>query len=218
MTKFTIVCACNSRETLWNNLLASDMVGTCQCIIQHGYTNISRAYNNALRAADGDVVLFVHQDVYLPPEFESMLQASIQTLSHKPWGVLGPAGQCEDGIVGWVRDRRHSWGRDYGLPSPTNTLDELLLVMRRDDPFRFDEKMPNHHLIGTDLCMQAQVAGRTNYAVRAYCHHNSQTGSVLDPRFWDAADYVMKKWKKHLPIYSTVATLTGIGEPRVERK
>jgi len=203
--KLTIICACNDADSLRKNLLASPIIGRCQLIRQYGYTNVPKAYNYAMQSADGDVLVFVHQDVLLPERFETDLLAALSDHRIDNWGVLGVAGRGAGGIRGWVDDRGKVFGQEEGLPAEVQTLDELLLIVKRGT-FTFDENIPNHHLIGTDLCLQAIAAGKQNYAIRAFCHHNSKTVD-LDPAFWVSAEYIVKKWPQYKPISNTSVVL-----------
>jgi hypothetical protein len=208
---FTIICASNDPVSLRKNLLASEFVAKCQVIIQRNYTNVQKAYNRACNIADGDILIFVHQDVFLPITFEKSLLESLDLLSTTSWGVIGPAGQAWDGGKGKILDRGITWGQDLVLPTVVNTLDELMLIVRKDTFYHslyFDENIPNHHLIGADLCMQAISSGKRNFAINAYCAHRSKTRG-FDPAFLDAAEYIMNKWPHFLPIHSTVADLYG---------
>jgi hypothetical protein len=87
-----------------------------------------------------------------------------------------------------------------------DTLDELLLVTRRG-AYLFDEAIPSHHLFGADLCLQAARAGKKNYAIKAFCHHNSTQDFYLPQDFWASAEYIRNKWPNRLPIHTTCAVL-----------
>jgi hypothetical protein len=212
----SLICACNDEDVLRKNLMASSLAKKCEVIVERDYTNVPKAYNAGMQRASGDIWIFAHQDVFLPDTFEGELRTALFMLGREDWGVIGPAGQSASGGHGYVLDRGMAWGQHRKLPIEVDTLDELMLIVKRDTLFKFDEDMPNHHLIGTDLCMQARARNKVRYAIRAYCAHNSKTRGI-DPSFWDAADYVMRKWPQFLPIYATVADLRGLDAPRITR-
>jgi hypothetical protein len=155
-----------------------------------------------MKAANTDILCFVHQDVFLPPSFESDLEKSLESLQNVNWGVLGPAGRNEAGFFGHIVDRGMPWGSSVGLPTQVQTLDELMLIIRKDT-FQFDEKMPNYHLFGSDLCLQSSTSGKKNFAIDTLCYHNSNHGYVLPEEFHLGVSYLRKKWVNQLPIYST---------------
>ena len=59
--------------------------------------------------------------------------------------------------VGRVVDRDRLLLHGPDLPAPVVTLDELLLIIRRDSPLRFDADL-GFHLYGADLCLRAKSA------------------------------------------------------------
>jgi hypothetical protein len=97
------------------------------------------------------------------------------------------------------------WGSPDNLPSPVNTLDELLIIIKKNS-FIFDEKIPNHHLFTTDLCLQAEEQGKKNYAILAFCHHNSKTNE-LPENYEESKNYIRNKWQHKLPIYTTCSII-----------
>jgi Glycosyltransferase like family len=210
--KLSIICSANNETLLRDNLLRSPIVTRHELIVKQNYRNVAAAYNQAQRQAEGDYLIFVHQDVYLPESFEkdllttlTRLQAGYKYGIAVDWGVLGVAGKLGDRYLGHLLDRGNPWGSPQGLPAEVQTLDELLLILKRDT-FQFDEGLPNHHLFGADICMQAREAGKWVLAIDAYCEHNSTlrghpAGIEL------GMEYMRKKWQHRLPIHTTCVTI-----------
>lgn len=203
---FTLVCAANNEEVLSKNLLTSKIPIDWEVIIQRDCTNVCKAYNDAAKRAKGDILIFVHQDVFLPDNFEADLLWSLTALKGKDWGVLGVAGKKEDQYLGHILDRGSRWGTAEGLPAEVQTLDELLIIVRRNS-FQFDEAIPTHHLFGADICLQALDAGKSVWAIDAFCHHNSTQTLELPEEFQLSVDYVKKKWQHRLPIHTTCCSI-----------
>ena len=84
--------------------------------------------------------------------------------------------------VGWVVDRGRLLREGPELPARVATLDELLLVVPRDTPLRFDPAL-GFHLYGADLCLQAAERGLAVVALGALCHHNSRSIGLPDAVF-----------------------------------
>jgi hypothetical protein len=183
-------------------------------IIQRGYTNVAKAYNDARPRCKG-LVVYLHHDVFLPVNFEVELMRSVIVITRRDprWGVLGIAG-CNllpngtQTFHGWLSDRGVVWkGRRTVLPHKVETLDELLLITRGD--FVFDEQLPANHFYGADICMQAQAQGRACYAIRAFVTHNSGGHfGALPADFEIAKTYFAAKWRDRLPI-ATTCTIVG---------
>lgn len=206
--RFSIVCACNNTETLSNNLLRSPNIKEHDLHIVIGHTKPCVAYNEAVKKCSEDVIIFVHQDVYLPESFFGDLTIAIEKLGSTDWGVLGVAGRLGEIYSYNVLDRGKLLRSSDMKPAVVETLDELLLVMKRKtcEQITFDENIPNHHLFGTDICLQTSHHFMVNFVVDAYCEHNS-TLVTLPPDYSVAEEYIKKKWRFILPIHTTCSII-----------
>jgi hypothetical protein len=212
---WSLVVTVNSDEVLQRNLLrSSDIASAKEIIIQQNQMNASAAYNEALAKVTGDIVVFAHQDVYLPDGWLNQLSKSINQLklSDARWGVLGAYGitASEQG-AGYV----YSAGLKRFVGAPCNdairvtTLDELILIIRKSSGLQFDECMPGFHLYGTDICLEAEAKGMCNYAVPCFVFHNSCGINWLPMDFWRAYMYLRRKWKKRLPVVTPCTRITS---------
>lgn len=205
------ITASHNDDILDGNLLRSPIARHYSVAKMKGYTNISKAYNSAL--VSRSFLCYIHHDVFLPETFEKDIHRAIAKITDidKNWGVLGVAGvqllADKRHFHGYISDRGNEWGSRYNLPHEVDTLDELLLITRGD--FKFDETLDLDYY-GADICMQAKEQGRKNYAIDAYCEHNSSRpmGGRTES-FYRCQKYFKTKWAKFLP----VATTCGIVEP-----
>lgn len=213
--KFSIICCSHNEEILNNNLLRSANLDDHELLIYNDCSNVPRAYNEAHSDASSDFLMFVHHDVFLPEDFFIDLEKNIQLIQNENWGVLGPAGTTNrNKFAGKISDRGREWPghgqstwHSRNNPTEVQTLDELLLVKRNDD-FRFDEKIPSsHHLFGSDICLQYAKKSYKNYSLPAYCEHNSGLGKVVPNDWYTSADYIKTKWKDMLPIHATCGVI-----------
>jgi hypothetical protein len=173
-----------------------------------GHTRPCVAYNEAVKKCVEDIIIFVHQDVYLPWDFFPNLTVSIGKLCYADWGVLGVAGVLGAMYSYNVLDRGYLLLSNDIKPMFVETLDELLLVMKKStcEKITFDENIPNHHLFGADICLQTMQHMMRNYVVDAYCEHNSTLVS-LPPEYSIAEEYMRKKWRFLLPIHTTCSII-----------
>jgi hypothetical protein len=69
---------------------------------------------------------------------------------------VGPVADGPDGPaarrIGWVEHCGRVLREGPGLPAPAATLDESLLVVRKDMPLRLDPELGFRHY-GADLCL-----------------------------------------------------------------
>ena len=115
--------------------------------------------------------------------------------------------------IGWVTDRGRLLKDGPELPARIATLDELLLVVRRDTPLRFDPSLGNH-FYGVDLCLQARELGLATVALGALCHHNSRHLG-LGEGFHESAAVFARKWSHRLPVATPCVIIDQGGDVHI---
>ena len=95
------------------------------------------------------------------------------------------------------------------LPARVATLDELLLIVPRDTPLRFDPEL-GFHLYGADLCLQAAERGLAVVAIEAPCDHNSRSVG-LQEAFFRSAEVFARKWRHRLPVATPCVVIDETG-------
>jgi hypothetical protein len=203
--RIVFVTASHKPEVLEANLLKSGIFRRYPLIIQRGYTNVAKAYNEA--RARADVVVYLHHDVFLPDDFEANLLAAIADIETRDrnWGVLGVAGVVATptgkDLFAYLFDRGHILEGVGPLPNEVETLDELILITHGD--FTFDETLGNH-FYGADICLQARLQSRKSYAISAYLHHNcGRRFGEIPPGFDVSRELLRDKYRHLLPIATT---------------
>jgi hypothetical protein len=213
--RITFVVAVNDREIFENNFLASPSLRGAhdhEIVVQEQFVSAAKAYNDALGRSSNDLIIFCHQDVYLPKTWLSDLKQALNYLDvYDPnWGTLGCSGMTVH-----RRHWRYVYSSGLGLsgdplshPEPVQTLDEIVLIMRKSSGLRFDEHLPHFHLYGTDICLRAAQMGMKSYAISAFCIHNTQQNLILPPEFYDCCGHIKRVWKDCLPIQTTCVRIT----------
>ncbi len=232
----SFVVAINDYDETRHNLLASPVAqsrvhelylvenpGNCR------YTSISELYADALAHVKNDLVLFVHEDVYLPPGWEERFFGALVDLEERDpeWGVLGAVGVLPV-VRGERKQLRGHWCDPSGyhrmgpLPHEVESLDEQLLGVRRHTGVGFDPNLPGFHCYGIDLSLAARDAGRKTWAIDDFVWHKlmDRRGHLVERRersdkiarrwgedfmaeFRPSAEYVEKKWRHYLPFQTT---------------
>jgi hypothetical protein len=222
---FTVVVAVNDLKVLERNLLLSPGIKSdnMQLIIKRDCISASLAYNEAIEEADNEIIIFVHQDVYLPETWFAGFKKSLSYLEKEKisWGVLGCFGSRPGGAWGIGRVCTNGMGyhgNEIDRPEPVQTLDEIVLVIRKSSGLRFDPTLPHFHLYGTDICMSAKDMGLMSYAIPAFCVHNTNQLVNLPIEFYNCYRHVKIRWGKYLPIYTSCITISRFDrEVRVRR-
>jgi hypothetical protein len=122
-----------------------------------------------------DLVVIIHDDVRLPPGWQTAFETSLLALELEDpeWGVIGVAGwRSDDTATGHWSDphgyRDLLQGRSF---AEIARLDEQLLVLRKSSGLTPDPWLPSIHNIGRDLPLTARMQGRRSYVVDAPTIH-----------------------------------------------
>jgi hypothetical protein len=216
----TLVAAVNDDFVLTQNLLTSTLAfcDRTEVSLQRGFCSAGKAYNTALDQTTQEVVVFAHQDVYLPQRWLDQLHDAIGIVeSTDPnWAVIGVYGVTANGEhVGhcWSSGLNRILGESFAIPRRVCAIDELVIVLKRSSGLRFDEKLPGFHLYGTDIVQVALANGFSAYVIHAPVVHNSRPVRTLHGAYAEAYHYMRQKWRKQLPISTTVVPLTRTGYP-----
>jgi hypothetical protein len=223
--QITIVVATNDRDILERNLLASSCFRSAhghQILVQEGFSSAAEAYNDGLQRSTNELVVFVHQDVFLPEGWMCRLDRTLQQLekTDPAWGVLGCWGAKENGEY-----RGHVYSSGWGVlgegfesPEPVQTLDEIVLIVRKSAGLRFDQHLPHFHFYGTDICMRAAKMGMKSYAMSAFCIHNTSQILRLPKDFYRCYFHIRGVWKDDLPIQTTCIRISRSNAHLYRRK
>ncbi len=208
----TFVACVNDDAQLEANLQRSPCMGAGphELLVFRGCATAAEGLNAGIERARHELVVLVHQDVYLPSGWPARLASQWQ-LAERQGGVIGVGG------VFGVLDRRvpfdaigHVVHRDRllthrSLPADVDGLDELLMVVPRGTPLRVDAAL-GWHLYGTDLALQARARGLRAVVVDALCHHNSLTGRV-PWKYRESERVLARKWESALPIHTNLSSI-----------
>lgn len=214
--RWSLVVTANNDRVLRNTLLASPAITPeCQVIVERGFSCAGKAYNAGLDKALNDVVVFAHQDVYLPADWLTCLSTAIKQVEFADpnWGVLGPFGVTRSKPAE-LRGHCYSTGlkgilgASFTSPIAARSLDEFVLVVRRSSGLRFDEQLPGFHLYGTDICLLAESRQLGCYIIPAFCLHNANGVTHFPREFWRAWFYLRRKWWQYLPVTTCCTTIT----------
>jgi len=237
LPRLSIVVALNDRPEFERHVEASPLFtgGRHQWIVLDNTadrisTDICRIYAEGQAEAEGELIIFAHQDVFFPPGWEQDLAAALARLAEidPDWGVIGSVGVAADPACSGARRLVGHWCDPRGyqrlgpLPAAVQSLDELWLGIRRASGLRFDESLPGFHCYGMDLCLTAEARGLGCHAIDAFVWHKYRgpDGALLEhpaasPKITRrkgeafAAEvqpgyrYVGEKWRARIPFLST---------------
>src|SRR4051794_37329697 len=199
LMKWTVIAAVNNQEVLRSCLLSSPEISSAsEVILQTGFTSAAGAYNAGIEKAKTDLLVFVHQDVYLPEGWVASVEKALEVLSKKDpqWGVLGVWGVKRSGEgVGYLycAGLMRKLGQAFDDAPEVRSLDEVVLIIRKSSGLRFDESLPGFHMYGTDICLEAKRQGMKCHAISAFCVHNTNGYKMLPVQFWQSYFLMRRK-------------------------
>ena len=141
----TFVIAVNNDDIYRSNFLASPLFHADHChqiLPQRNFRSASQAYNAGMNQAQNDLIVFAHQDIFFPEGWIAELQHALKYLAIKDpsWGVLGSFGSKKNrpGGVGLVYTTGMGiHGNKIDSPEQVETLDEIVLVLRKSSGLQF---------------------------------------------------------------------------------
>ena len=209
-----IAAAVNDRAVLANCLERSpDIVsGAARLRTYEGYSTAGAAYERALAETSAPYLVLAHQDVYLPAGFAKRLveQMAQITQTDPDWAAAGVIGIDGTGAIQgqtWSSGLGKLVGVKIEAPVPIDTLDELLLVVRRNCGVHFDLNLPSFHLYAADFVQTAKMNGLKCYAADLPIVHHSRRVVELGGGYRKAYIYMQRKWRRHLPLPNLVCAI-----------
>ena len=181
----------------------------------------SGAYARVIETATADILIFTHCDVFFPDGWFERLKWEVRRLSclDRNWAIAGISSKTQSGeLVGRIFDTslepvfpRTSgvFGKVLEAPVPIVSADELTLVVRRKSGVSFDPMLPEFHLYGTDIILEAERRGMRSYGLDMPLIHNAKAQLRLGADYALAFRYMVRKWRDRLPVPTTCGPLTA---------
>lgn len=173
------------------------------------FTSAASALNYGAEKATGEVIVFMHQDVYLWDD--KILEKYYTILRDKPNSIMGVAGVAEKDHLRYYdfcesRDKVYRGRSSHGELMRAITLDECMFAMRKSlwQKLKFDEKTcDNWHFYGADICYNNLLNGGENLILSGDICHESK-GSAYNKPFRRSLKSMVKKYRKKLDRIETM--------------
>lgn len=213
-TPLLFVTCATDPVVLAQRLLASPCLqrGRHRLLVLFNARSAAEALDAALaQSPHGAWVVWVHQDVHLPADWDARFLASLSAAQRQDptlalAGVYGVAGVGTTARrAGRVLDRGQALHEKAALPCAVDSLDELLVAVRADAGLRFDPALA-FDFYGTDIVLQAHARGLGAAVVDAWCEHWSDTpragglSPALAARIVASGRVFEAKWGHRLPL------------------
>jgi hypothetical protein len=171
------------------------------------YQSAGAALNYGVSLAKNDVVVFVHQDVYL--HSLTALKDAAEQVCGGHFGVLGAIGVRADGLLlGRIRDRVLLAGAPVARPAEVDSVDEVLFMAPRVQLIREPlSESPDlaWHAYAVEYGLRIRREGFRTGVANIPITHNSL--SVNLARLDEAHQAVAKQYTDLLPLMTTCGTI-----------
>lgn len=178
-------------------------------------------YNLFLTRAAGDYLILCHQDILLLEDGRSALEARLAELDSldPAWALCGNAGGVVGGGLAVRITDPHGSDQAIGtFPARATALDENFIVARRDSNLALSHDLEGFHLYGADLCIVADLLGRTAYVIDFHLRHKSAGNT--DAGFYAARRAAIAKYRRAFGtrwVRTTCTTFSISGIPLLGR-
>lgn len=176
------------------------------------FKSLAEALNYGGKQANGEYIMFAHQDVELGSDL--WLENTEQILNSIPeLGIAGVAGMSEkkgnsiEKRRGYINDCGVVWGEPLQKPEEVQTLDECILIVPKPvfSKLKFDEKIfDGWHLYGVDYCLSVKQMGLKPCVIPAFIYHRSLRLNVVN-----LLRYQKRLYNKHKKNYKKIYTTCG---------
>ncbi len=180
--QFSICTIINDADEYEKMKLSFDEAGfTTGCeylLVNNIHSNEMDAYGSIgsfLQKAQGEFIIIVHQDVRCIDSKDDLVQTIAHLEENDPdWAVGGNAGcngyhNCFYHLVDAGIEKRTG-----GLPQKVTSLDENFLIVKASSRVKLSKNLKGFHLYGTDLCINADLAGFNSYVIPFLVSHLSR--------------------------------------------
>ncbi len=223
----TFIVAVNNPRQARDNLLASPIFRGArhEVVCVTGAQNAADALRSGLsRAAEiKDLIVLLHQDIYLPEGWDDKLIAGIEAAEQSlgPVGIAGVFGVIQASSntferAGKVVDRHTTLDTPHRLPTQAVSLDEIVLTFPvRNGAIAGLEPDLGFHMYGSEACLKIRDAGEIAVIVDAPCLHNSETGTTLGEDFVRSAQIFASRRQASFPYATTCVKFDSDGGAKI---
>ncbi|MFZ1814408.1 MAG: FkbM family methyltransferase [Rhizobiaceae bacterium] len=123
--------------------------------------------NHMIGLARGQYIILCHQDLFALDD-ESRLSGLLGELERTDpnWAVASNVGCRADGAFSGVfKDAMNRLHQFSSQAEPVNSVDEHFIVLKASAQIGFSRDLTGFHMYGTDIVLQAQLAGMSAYSI-----------------------------------------------------
>jgi hypothetical protein len=197
---FSIVTLVNNDDVYNNNVLKTSRFPNVE-LIKIETTHCCKGLNRGIELASSDIVICCHQDVAFPDNWVKQLEEQL-ALIKDDWGVIGAFGKDYDyrpvGNIYNPYPTKLEVQVDK-LPMSVLSIDELCLIINKNNSICFDNNWPWFHTYASDICLYSLKKGLKNYIINLQVNHLSPKGTI-NQAYFDSINFLLYKWHNISPV------------------
>lgn len=173
--------------------------------------------NAMLNEARGKYVILCHQDIRILTDTRHDLDMRLAELEERDpaWALAGNAGGVTAGRLAIRITDPHGANQRVGIfPERVMSLDESLIIVRKDARIGFSNDLSGFHFYGADICLNADIQGWNAYVIDFHVAHLS--AGKKDVLFEEMELAFRSKWARALAprwMQTTCSLLHLAGSP-----
>lgn len=201
----SLICASNNKDVLNKMLmdsLSKQVNAEYELIIidgkEHSFKSAAEALNYGSTLAKGDLLVFVHQDIVFKNEY--CLEKIIYLARNYKFGIAGIAGatgenEYEVSSSVTIGESCRQAGKRITDVIEAYSLDEVLLIVKKDDFVGFSDYGDTWHFYGVEYSIKQHNAGKKVLLFPIDVYHASDAKS-LNYSYFDTLLLYGKRNKK----------------------
>lgn len=210
----SIICASNNKEILNNMLIKSLKMQTFndyELIVidakEYNFKSASQTLNYGAIKAKGDILVFIHQDILFLNE--NCLEQIVKLSNSYEFGIAGVAGTTGknkfevSSSVTIGKNHRQAGKKNYSIIE-AYTLDECLLIIKKDKFLFFKDYGPTWHFYGVEYSNRSYYANEKVLIFPIEIYHISDAKS-LDYSYFNT----LKRYAKENKSIKIIRTCCG---------
>ena len=210
--KISVICVFNEKKLLEDFLLSSlkkQGYKNYELILVDslnlGFDRASDALNYGYQKSNGDILLFIHQDVELLEE--SILSSIAEYSSKNEFGVAGVAGivEKENQVYSSVLQgkEKKTAGNIISRSLDVDSIDECMFFVKRDSFKCFDDLGKTWHLYAVNYSIKCKLSNEKVVIVPLPIYHFSP-GWSLNDSYWNTVIKLGERYRGQINMIPTV--------------
>ena len=202
----SIICVFNNRKILENYLLKSLKIQKeveYELILidntNNTFNSASSALNFGGKKAQGDFLIFVHQDISFKEEYT--LKNFVDKLYRYPNSIVGMAGMLDEGVITKIKhgkENKYAGTINSFTPQEVQSVDECIFSIPKkifNENYFNEEIIKGWHLYAVEYSVRLANKGIKTFVVDVEGIYHLSPGYSMNNSYYKILKKILKKYK-----------------------